>query len=197
MTLYNHEIIGHRLFYQPFPCVCAPLPLTLELFCSMPRERLQPKLTFPLSMPRAFVEKMLADVLPETHVFLTHFRSLLPSPPSPPHPILPLPNTHIPGYPFRSLLDTTTGTVHGDLSARVHTYHFAAEKDKLSVEEVLALPPGQQIWDLAFFLDPGLHGKGVMSEAVGCMIEGWVGPWMGAGVVSAVSERVKSTLGAR
>lgn len=36
-------------------------------------------------------------------------------------------------------------------------------------------------------LDPEYGGRGIMSEMVGCVVEGWVRGWMGLGTVGAVS----------
>jgi hypothetical protein len=56
----------------------------------------------------------------------------------------------------------------------------------------MALERGQQVWDFGYVLHPDWHGKGVMSELVGCILHGWIIPYMGIGTVGAVSPSERS-----
>lgn len=64
-------------------------------------------------------------------------------------------------------------------AAAVHD-HDAAEA------AVLALPPAEQSWMLGYVLEPAHYGRGVMGEAIACILEGWVRPFMRIGEVAAI-----------
>ena len=49
------------------------------------------------------------------------------------------------------------------------------------------MAPADQMWDLGYVMDPAWHGKGIMTEMMAVLLEGWVRPWMGIGRVGAVS----------
>jgi hypothetical protein len=103
--------------------------------------------------------------------------------PIPPPDKLDTPHSEM---PFMSLISTShPRTILGDIGLRPHTYHFAS--NPLTPEQVRKLPPKDQMWDFGYVLDPEMSGKGVMSELVGVVIEGWVRPYMGLGRVGAVS----------
>ncbi len=86
--------------------------------------------------------------------------------------------------PFKSLRSVSSQKIQGDINLAPQSYPFS--EVKLTADEVKALPLDEQVWDIGYVLDPALHGKGVMSEMVGCILEGWVKPWMRIGIVAAV-----------
>jgi hypothetical protein len=132
-------------------------------------------------MPRSFAETMLSERISSNLPIL----SPLPIPdtnsPIPPPPTQP----KIQGFPFNNILDTTNSRIIGDIALFPHSYHFAPQP--LTPAQVLDLPLEEQVWDFGYVLDPEYAGKGIMSEVVGCIVEGWVEGWMGIGSVGAVS----------
>ncbi|ORY27736.1 hypothetical protein BCR39DRAFT_536871 [Naematelia encephala] len=151
VTLFSHEVIAKRLFRLPYP------------------------------MYRHHAEEMISSLVPKHQALLAELSTHLPSPPPINTPLLPSSPTHIPGFPFKSLVDTTTGRKIGDLN-------LAARKAGMTDEEVLKLPSKEQDWVIGYVLDPGYHGKGIMSEMVGCLIDGWIKNWMDIRAVTALVE---------
>ena len=141
-----------------------------------------------LSMPRSFVEEWFERDYPIHQNILISFLAHNPDLPSlaDTSPIPPTSDCLL-EMPFKSLRSQSTGKVVGDINLVPHSYHFYPVQ--LTPEQVRARPPAEQMWDFGYSLDPAYHGKGVTSEIVGCVIEGWIRPWMGIGIVGAVNFR--------
>lgn len=73
----------------------------------------------------------------------------------------------------------------GSLGVFSHSFYFAP--DPPNPVEVPKLVEGHLWWDMAYGLSASYRGQGIVSEAVACLIEGWVKPWMGIDSLGAVS----------
>ncbi|RSH83819.1 hypothetical protein EHS25_005434 [Saitozyma podzolica] len=94
VELFNHPVIGQRLYRLPYP------------------------------FPRSFAEEMLSSSLSVHRPLLAHLRALLPSSPDPSQPILPVSGESILGFPFKSLYDTSKGKIVGDMHLGITSNAF-------------------------------------------------------------------------
>jgi hypothetical protein len=62
---------------------------------------------------------------------------------------------------------------------------WPSEWEGLSEAEMLALPPGEQVWEIAYDLLPGLRGRGLGKGMILAAMDGWI-KWLGIGTVIAV-----------
>lgn len=94
------------------------------------------------------------------------------------------------GFPFQTLVDTTTGRVVGEigLHPQLEPNLYREYKDTAPTEEqFLALPPGARVWMVGYVLHPDYHGRGIMTEMLDCAIE-FARTFMEAGFISAYVE---------
>jgi hypothetical protein len=143
-------------------------------------------------MPLEFAETMIKDTLESHAPVLEKLYAHLDTASTSASGVVELPGTPpgILGMPFKSLR-TTSGQIIGDAHLGPHTYALS-DRETLTPEQVMALERGQQVWDFGYVLHPDWHGKGVMSELVGCILHGWIIPYMGIGTVGAVSPSERS-----
>ena len=140
----------------------------------------QTKNSDPTSLPRSFAESWVEQEYTSHQSTLSSFVRVLPSQPQPHQPILaPFPpdadKGKIHSMPFKSLRDTTKNRVVGDIN-------LVPRASQPHTDEV-----AERGWVFGYVLDPVYHGRGIMSEMVACVLEGWVKPWMGISTVGAVS----------
>jgi RimJ/RimL family protein N-acetyltransferase len=62
---------------------------------------------------------------------------------------------------------------------------WPSEWEGLSEAAMLALPPREQIWEIAYDLLPALHGRGLGTGMITAVMESWT-RWLGIGTVIAV-----------
>lgn len=88
--------------------------------------------------------------------------------------------------PFRLLFSVSEKRVVGE----IHVIPNEEEEvdgpgtPRIPAQEMLARPLKDQVWELGYVLEPTLHGRGVMTEAVGCVVA-WIKDWMRVGKVGA------------
>lgn len=91
--------------------------------------------------------------------------TLTPKPNSPP----------VLGFPFKCVWSVSEQRMVGDVNLDLN------HEDPVShatLDEMKEKKPDDQSWITGYVIEPALHGKGVMSEVLGCMIQGWAIPWM-------------------
>lgn len=114
---------------------------------------------------------------------ISELRSTLPLDTS--TPLSPPPGSPaVQGCPLR-LIVTSQGRVVGQVGVRPNTEGIADDRTPTTPEEMKSRPLPDQIWDLGYALHPDYWGRGVVTEAVKCLLESWVRPWMRIGTVSA------------
>lgn len=176
MTLFNHPEVGQRLFSLPYPC--APYPGVSDR-----------------RMDRAFAEKMESEVLAKQAPLLAQLRA---------SPLREGGAAAAAVWPFKALWSASEARAVGDIFLWPNTVeplwdgarteqHRRAQKGNgangaPTEASVLALAPAQQSWMLGYVLEPAQYGRGVMSEALGCILEGWVRRVMRVGEVAAFIE---------
>ena len=142
--------------------------------------------------PRSHAEERLADNIPKQRALIDQLKSILPPTAlTPDTPIRPPAGAAVIGSPFTDVWDVETGMLVGNFNFSPHTDASYADEERVTAAttegEMLARPPGEQVWYFGYVMSAALGGKGVMGEVVGCVVEGWVKPWMGVGTVGGVS----------
>lgn len=148
-------------------------------------------------MDLAFAEKMEADFIASQAPLLGRLRMSLAAPlPAKDAASTPVLAAYgvppISGYPFKALRSVSENRVVGDIYVGPNTdeaiWGSPAAQEKITEDSVLALPTDQQSWMLGYALEPAQYGKGVMGEALACIVEGWMRPFMRVGEVAAFIE---------
>ncbi|CAK9780066.1 hypothetical protein CC85DRAFT_283645 [Cutaneotrichosporon oleaginosum] len=169
VALFNHHVVGKRLFTLPYPCVVG-LRHTDG------------------SMDRAFAEKMEADLIAKQAPVLARLRARREGQREGD-------DEGEVAWPFKALWSEAEGRVVGDIYLWPNTLEpvwdergkmEGSGETQITEASVLALPPARQSWMIGYVLEPALYGRGVMSEAIGCVLHGWVRPVMGIGEVVAI-----------
>lgn len=167
-------------------------------------------------MDLAFAEKMESDFLASQAPLLARLRMSLSAPlPEKDAESTPVLAAYgvpaILGYPFKSLRSVSENRVVGDMYVGPNTDEpiwdaastgeakeskegegekdgAGEKKQAITEDDVRALPLDQQSWMLGYVLEPAQYGRGVMGEALACILEGWVRPFMRVGEVAAFIE---------
>ncbi|GMK56871.1 hypothetical protein CspeluHIS016_0307110 [Cutaneotrichosporon spelunceum] len=178
VTLFNHPPVGERLFVLPYP------------------------------MSSAFAEQMLSDTLAKQAPILATLRArraertLRDSGEGQDEKV----QVHAPVWPFKALWSEAEGRVVGDVflwpnaeplqvagcegvtgsggAGRPGEEGEAGEGSEATNDETTDQHPQ---WTVGYVLEPALYGRGVMSEVLGCVLEGWVRPEMGVRVAASIA----------
>lgn len=101
-------------------------------------------------------------------------------------------DAHIASFPFKTLRSVSTGKVVGDYHMAPMTEGQGVHPDMpdkrasdITPADMLALAPEAQVWQMGYVLDPAYSGRGITTEAVACVLAGWVVPWMKVGKMCA------------
>lgn len=81
------------------------------------------------------------------------------------------------------------GIPAGDQLGSMHLW--PSESEGLTDDEMRALPPREQVWEIGYDMLPLLQGRGLGRRMIQAAMKGWIG-WLGIGTVIAV--RVQAQL---
>jgi RimJ/RimL family protein N-acetyltransferase len=103
-------------------------------------------------------------------------------------PLEPHHDVIILGLPFKSLWDTKQNRIVGDIGMSPDLEPLTPGGPQRTEDQVLASPLASQTWHLGYVLEPAAHGRGIMSEVIGVLLESWVRPIMRVENVVAIVE---------
>lgn len=71
----------------------------------------------------------------------------------------------------------------GDL---IGNLHLTPRELEGKIGDMMALPPKEQVWEVAYDILPVLQGRGIGKAMLKAGLEGWI-QWLGIGTLLAVS----------
>lgn len=92
------------------------------------------------------------------------------------------------GFPWQVIRDNSNTNAPNQIIGTIDMMPFEWNDRNLSIPDLLALPPEEQIWGVGYVLHPDYRQRGIMFGLVDALLEEWVRPFMRIGQVTAVRD---------